>query len=373
MKGCKLIAVNPTNVRSRGIPAIIVWLSLFVLFCISPGTVLAQSQPAIPAQGAQAAQGTESNPPNAPGSISGTVVDGQGATVSGAQVKLTRGEQSLSQDTRTGDDGQFSFVGIAPGTFHVTITSEGFATQTISGTLHSGETYTVPQVPLSIAANVTQVVVVPPEVLAEEQVKQQEKQRVLGAIPNFYVTYVPNAVPLYPKQKFELAWKSMIDPVNLVLIGGIAGIQQATDQFPGYGQGAAGYGKRYGAVYGDFFTSTFIGDAILPSLFKQDPRYFYKGTGSTQSRILYAIANTFICKGDNGRWQFNYSYILGSLASGGISNAYYPEKSRGVGLVFENTAIGLGENAAVNLLQEFIIRKLTPNLPKIAKHDPSQP
>ena len=338
-----------------------------------PVTPAAPPQPATPVQGTQGAQGTESIPPNSPGSISGTVVDGQGATVGGAHVKLTRGEQSLSQEMRTGDDGQFSFVGIPPGTFQVTVTSEGFATQTISGTLHPGETYTLPQVPLSIAANVTQVVVLPPEVIAEQQVKEQEKQRVLGAIPNFYVTYVPNAVPLYPKQKFELAWKSMVDPVNLVLIGGIAGIEQATNQFPGYGQGAAGYGKRYGAVYGDFLTSVFIGDAILPSLFKQDPRYFYKGTGSTQSRILYALANTFICKGDNGRWQFNYSYIMGSLASGGISNAYYPEKSRGVGLVFENTAIGLGENAAVNLLQEFVIRKLTPNLPKVPKHNTSQP
>ena len=100
--------------------------------------------------------------------------------------------------------------------------------------------------------------------------------------------------------------------------------------------------KRYGAGYADIVTGTFIGSAILPSLLKQDPRYFYKGTGSTRSRILYAIANSVICKGDNGRWQANYSSILGSLAAGGISNLYYPAQDRnGAGLTFENALSAL--------------------------------
>jgi hypothetical protein len=118
-------------------------------------------------------------------------------------------------------------------------------------------------------------------------------------------------------------------------------------------------------------TSTFIGSAILPSFLKQDPRYFYKGSGTAGSRILYAIANSVICKGDNGRWQANYSNILGSLASGGISNLYYPPQDRnGSGLTFENAAIEIGATAAANLLQEFFIRKLT----TIAhNHDPAKP
>jgi hypothetical protein len=199
--------------------------------------------------------------------------------------------------------------------------------------------------------------------VAEEEIKNQEKQRVFGVFPNFYVSYVPNAAPLNSKQKFQLAWRATIDPVNFVLIGAVAGIQQAQNSFGGYGQGAAGYGRRYGAAYGDFVTGTFIGSALLPSVLKQDPRYFYKGTGSTRSRIMYAIANAVICKGDNGHWQPNYSGILGSLVSGGISNAYYPAKDRGAALVFENTLVGIGETAAANLLQEFVIRKLTPNVP----------
>ncbi len=206
--------------------------------------------------------------------------------------------------------------------------------------------------------------------MAEAQVKAQEKQRVLGVIPNFYVSYVPDAAPLTSKLKFKLAWKTMIDPVTFALVGASAGVQQAQNDFSGYGQGAQGYAKRFGASYADNATSTFIGSAILPSLLKQDPRYFYKGSGSTGSRILYALANSVICKGDNQRWQPNYSAILGGLASGGISNLYYPAKDRGAALVFESTLIGTGETAVINLFQEFLVRKLTPHVPK---SDPSHP
>jgi len=161
-----------------------------------------------------------------------------------------------------------------------------------------------------------------------------------------------------------------VDPVSFGVTGVIAGIQQSQNYFSGYGQGAQGYGKRYGASYADFVAGTYIGGAILPSLLKQDPRYFYKGSGSKRSRILYALANSVICKGDNGHWQADYSAILGSLAAGGISNLYYPADSRGAELTFENTLIGIGESAGVNLLQEFVIRKLTRNVPNQAPANP---
>ena len=287
-------------------------------------------------------------------------------------MKLTREDQSASQEVLSGDDGQFSFANIAPGPFQLTITSAGFATQTYSGVLRSGEINIVPQIALVIATEITEVrVELSPIELAQEQIKDQEKQRVLGFIPNFYVSYIPNAAPLTPKQKFQLAWKATIDPVTFGITGVIAGVQQATDQFSGYGQGAEGYAKRYGAAYGDEVTGTFIGGALLPSLLKQDPRYFYKGSGSTRSRILYALANSVICKGDNGHWQANYSGILGSLAAGGISDLYYPANDRnGAGLVFENTLIGIGASAADNLLQEFLLRKLTPHVPNQAPANP---
>ena len=134
---------------------------------------------------------------------------------------------------------------------------------------------------LSIAAATTEVrVSVTNYELAEEQVKVEETQRVLGVIPHFYVSYRQDALPLRPKQKFELAWKTSVDPVTFAASGAFAGVQQAQNEFSGYGQGAHGYAKRYGAAYGDALIGTMIGGAILPSLLRQDPRYFYKGTGA---------------------------------------------------------------------------------------------
>ncbi len=253
-----------------------------------------------------------------------------------------------------------------PGEFRLTIAAVGYATRTVSGVVRSREDLDLHQVAVSIQATASDVrVTVPQEEIAQLEVNAEEHQRVLGFVPNFYVSYVSHPVPLSSKQKFDLAWKTVIDPVTLGWTGVIAGAEQANNNFPGYGQGAAGYGKRFGAVYGDGFFGTMIGNAILPSLLKQDPRYFYKGTGSTRSRILYAIASSVICKGDNGRWQTNYSGILGALAAGGISNLYYPASSRnGAALTFENAAIGTAATAAANLFQEFLLRRLTPKVPK---------
>jgi hypothetical protein len=283
-------------------------------------------------------------PDRLPGSISGTVVDQSGAVVTGARVKLTREDQSLNQEVVSGTDGQFSFPNIAPGPFQLIVTAEGFATQTFSGILGSGDNYIVPQTALVIAGDSAEVrVELSQTEVAEEEIKVEEKQRVLRVIPNFYVSYIPNAVPLTSKQKFKLAWKTTVDPFTFVLSGIIAGVEQAQNDFSGYGQGAQGYAKRYGAAYADGVTGTFIGSAILPSLLKQDPRYFYKGTGSKRSRILYAIANAVICKGDNGHWQANYSSILGGLAAGGISNLYYPAQNRnGAELTFETALVAQG-------------------------------
>lgn len=331
-------------------------------------TAQAQSPP--PPTGQEAQRGL----PDAPGAstVSGTVVDRSGAVVAGARVRLTRQDPSSGQELQSGDNGQFSFASVSPGPFQLTITAAGFATQASSGVLHPGETYIVPPIVLAVATALTEVRVgLSQTEVAEQQVQDEEKQRVLGFIPNFYVSYAAHPAPLSSKQKFALAWKTAVDPVSFGLIGVIAGIQQAQDDFSGYGQGAQGYAKRYGASYANFVSGTFIGSAILPSLLKQDPRYFYKGSGRTRSRILYALANSVICKGDNGRWQANYSSILGNLAAGGISNLYYPEQDRdGVGLTFESGAIGIGATAGANLIQEFLIRKLTRNVPA---SDPAKP
>jgi hypothetical protein len=299
------------------------------------------------------------------GKISGTVIDPTGAVVPRAAVRLTEQEEKTeeektpSREAITNDQGQFSFGDAPPGPYQITITATGFATQTFSGVLLPGEIQQVPPIMLNIAAASTTVQVgLPQTEVAEQQMKVEEKQRVLGIVPDFYVSFVPNAAPLNFRQKFELAWKISLDPFTFASAGVIAGIQQAQNYFGGYGQEVGGYSKRFGANYANSVASTFIGDAILASALKQDPRYFYKGTGSRKSRFFYAIANTVICKGDNGHWQPNYSRVLGHLAAGGISNLYYPASNRrGVTLTFENTGIGIGGSAAANLLQEFVVRK----------------
>ena len=312
------------------------------------------------------------------GSIHGVVVNGDGAVYEGAKIVLTRPRENSpspaapgtfpSQTTTTDGSGRFSFAGVPPGPFTLTVSSSGFATQVLKGILHPGESFEAAPVTLSMSSTTSEVQVTASQVeIGQEVLKQEETQRVLGVIPNFYVSYVPNAPPLTSKQKFNLAWRSSIDPVTFLAVGVFAGIEQADDSFSGYGQGAQGYAKRYGAGFTDSFTSTMIGGAILPAWWKQDPRYFYKGTGTVRSRALYAITMAVLCKGDNGRRQVNYSGIVGGLASGAISNLYYPACDRdGAGLTFENALIGTGLTAVGNLFQEFVIRRLTPKVPNYA-------
>jgi hypothetical protein len=295
------------------------------------------------------------------GSISGKVVDQSGADIAGAVVKLRREGQSSGLEVTSDEDGLFAFSNVGPGPFQLTISSPGLASQESSGTLQPGEAYVTPLIMLVITTQVTEVHVgLTPEELAEVQVKEQEKQRVFGVIPNFYVSYDANPAPLTAKHKFELAWKSASDPVTLIGVGVLAGVGQAADRWGGYGQGAQGYAKRYGASYANVFASTFIGGAVMPSVLKQDPRYFYKGSGSKRSRILYALASSVICKGDNGHWQPNYSNVIGSFAGAGLQALYLPANDRrGSGFVVSSALIRLGETSLAGVLQEFVFSKLT--------------
>jgi hypothetical protein len=292
--------------------------------------------------------------------VAGRVLDATGAAVVGAHVSLNLIQHPGVVTAVIGSDGSFSIAVPNPGPFHLEVTAHGFAAYQTSGETKQGEKITLPDITLAIAAVSTEVEVEADSTqIAIQQVHAEEKQRILGVVPNYYVSYNQDTAPLPAKQKFDLAWRFTLDPASLAIVGIIAGVRQANNTFSGYGQGAQGYGKRYAAAYGDFLTGIFISNAILPSVLKQDPRYFYKGAGSKRSRILYAIANAVICKGDNGRWQTNYSSILGSLASGGISNAYYPAKNRrGAALTFENAATNIGATAAANLAQEFLFKKL---------------
>lgn len=314
----------------------------------------------------------QSTTPQAPASITGNIVDQSGAPISGAIIKLTREDQAPNREALSDADGHFSFADLASGPFHLTISSPNLTAQTFDGVLHSGQTYTLPLVVLTVAAQVTNVRVgVTPAEIAEDQVKQEEHQRILGLVPNFYVSYVPNAERLSAKLKFQLAWKSSADAFTLLAVGAVAGVEQAANQWPGYGQGVQGYAKRYGATYADVAAATFIGSAALPALFRQDPRYFYRGTGSKRSRILHAIADSVLCKGDSGKWEPNYSNIGGALAAGGLANLYYPGQHKSAAnVVLSTVLIRVGETAVANLFQEFLIPRLTPHLPSRAAGQP---
>jgi Carboxypeptidase regulatory-like domain len=300
-----------------------------------------------------------------PCSVTGTIVDRDGAWVVDAKVTLTHEGQPPLQAT-AGGDGRFTFPTVPAGTYTLTITAKGFVTAHVSGSLSPGQTLETPNIILPYSATSIDVqVTASQQEIAQAQVEAEEKQRVLGIIPNFYVVYDPDPVPLTPRQKSDLAWRSLIDPVTFAITGLAAGIQQADDTFPGYGYGAAGYGKRYAANYGNELTGTILGGVVLPILFKQDPRYFYKGTGTVRQRTLYALKFAVYCKGDNGKWQINYSGILGSAAAGALSNLYYPSANRdGWSLTAENAGLGIAGTAVANLFQEFVVRKLTPHLPK---------
>jgi hypothetical protein len=298
------------------------------------------------------------------GNVSGTVVDARGDLVTGATVVIECGNSADRRSQSVDDSGFFNFAGLKPGlTYHVTISAKGFEDWTSAPIFVSaGQFFDVSGIKMKLTGDITSVTVYSTtEQIATQQVEIAGQQRVLGIIPNFYVVYdSENAVPLTKKLKFHLAFKVSIDPIAMVGAAFMAGVNQAFDR-PGYVQGFKGYGQRFRQEYADEVTDIMFGGAILPSLLHQDPRYFYRGTGTIKSRTLHALSNPFICKGDNGHWQPNYSSIGGDLASSAISNLYYPQTDRGMRATFENVLITTAERSVSSLFQEFVLRKLTPS------------
>ena len=188
---------------------------------------------------------------------------------------------------------------------------------------------------------------------AAAELKLEEKQRMAGVIPNFNTVNNGKAAQITPGQKFHLFFKGAFDPYQFVLSGIDAGIGQAENENPGYGQGFAGYARRYGANFGDNFSGNFFGNAVLPSLLHQDPRYFRLGHGSILHRTLYSISTTFRTYGDNGKWQPAYSNLTGNLIGASISNLYYPDGDRGLYPTLRRGLSITYQGTIGGLLQEF--------------------
>ena len=332
------------------------WLGSLVLMVV----ICALTRVGLPQQ----TEGQASVPPPSC-SISGLVLDANGAALSGANVTLAAPNGVQERSQLSGSNGEFAFGELSAGTYRLTIASPGMKSFVSSDiVLRAQERRELPQISLAVAGATTEVdVVVTQTDLAEEQLKAAEHQRVLGVLPNFYSSYIWDAAPLSSKQKFDLALHSITDPIEFLGTGIVAGAEQANNTFSGYGQGAEGYAKRYGAAYADDAIGRTLGSAVLPSLLHQDPRYFYRGSGSVRSRMFYAISRAVVTRGDNGRVEPNYSSVLGSFAAGGIANLYYPAGDRGVGLTLGDALVGTAGHAVDNLIREFLLRKLTSKVP----------
>jgi hypothetical protein len=309
-----------------------------------------------------AAEGT-GVPESNVGIVGGTVEDVSGAIVPKAELTLKCPLPCTAQTAAASDTGGFEFRNLKLGVpYHVTATVNGFKEWTSSTILLTAERSSVllTDVQLRLEDTSSVTVYASQEEIATEQVKVEEKQRVLGIVPNFYVVYdAKNAAPLSTKLKFKLAMRVAADPVTISGIAILAGIHQAGDT-PDYVQDAKGYGQRFGAIAADGVSDILIGGAVLPSLLHQDPRYFYQGAGTTTSRLKHALFSPFVCRSDNGKPQVNFSSLGGDLASSALSNTYYPDSNRGPGLVFGNFAIGTAERMLSGVIQEFVLRKLTP-------------
>lgn len=341
------------------------WATLLILFACGISTAAAQdlALPDAPqmAQASPSLPGTDSQPAGT-GTITGTVLDKNQDVLQRARATLTG--PSLLQTVESGSDGQFTFAGLPPGAYTLTVTAPGMSTYTSPPiALQSGEFRIVPPVILSVPTVATSVTVSGGKKASEQQLQIAVHQRIAGVIPNFYSTYDWHAPPILAKQKFQLSLRSVFDPVSLLSVAGLAGAEQYRNIFPAYGSGFEGYGKRYGAAFANHASGTLLGRAVYPAIFHQDPRYFYKGKGSVWSRTLYAVSAAVIARGDNGKWEPNYSRVLGNFSAAALSNLYYPASDRGASLVIFNGLAGTGADAVANLIREFLLKKITSHVP----------
>ena len=180
-----------------------------------------------------------------------------------------------------------------------------------------------------------------------------ESKRILGIIPNYRTSPgLQNYEPLTPREKFKIASEDAFDRGTVALAAMFGAEGQLTNANRSFGQGGAGYGRYFGAAYGDLVIGDFMTEAVFPTLLHQDPRYVRRGAGSGWSRVGYAMGQIFWTHRDSGGTQFNYSEIVGNSVAVAVSNAYYVNNrtaSDGV----SKLGMQLGVDMAANILKEF--------------------
>jgi hypothetical protein len=299
-------------------------------------------------------------------SIYGNVTDSSTAPIFGAVVTV-KGSDGSSYTTVTDSKGSFQISSLTPGNYRVQISAAGFSDWSASNVPASTTPESKPlRVIMKVAPAVTSVTVgIPAEEVAEQQVKEELKQRVAGVIPNFYVTYEPHPAPLTPRQKFHLGLRTLLDPATFAGAGVTAGIQQHNNSYYQYGQGAEGFAKRFGAEYATAATGVLITSVVADSVLHQDPRYFYSGEGTAAQRAWYAVKSAFRAKGDNGKWQPPYAGLIGYVAAAEIAQTYRPDPRTQYTLIGRTLLFRSVGLVGLNLFEEFLLKKLTPHTPNL--------
>ena len=299
------------------------------------------------------------------GSIQGNVTDSSSAPIWGAVV-VVEGADGHRFSTVTDVEGFFKISSLPVADYGVKISANGMADWTASNVPASvGPKAGALAAVLQVAPEITKIKVgLPPEEIAAEQVNVQLKQRVLGVIPNFYVSYESNPAPLSSGQKFHLGLRTLVDPVTIGAVGITAGIEQEKNSYPEFGQGTAGFAKRFGAAYGTAATNVMITSVLAESVLHQDPRYFYRGRGSKAERAWYAFTSAFRTMGDNRKWQPPYAGVIGTIAAAEISQTYYPGSRTQYTLLGRSLMFHFVGLVGVNLAEEFLLKKLTTNRPQ---------
>ena len=182
---------------------------------------------------------------------------------------------------------------------------------------------------------------------------QEEHPRLFWIIPTYKVSNSKAPVSMSSPEKFRLFVRNTTDPSTITYAAFTAGIKQADNRLSGYGQGAAGYGKRLGAGLANATSAGFFRTFLFASLFHEDPRYFRQGSGPSKNRLEYAMIRPVVTRKDSGGRAFNWSGLLGSIAASSLSNVYYPETDRGVGPTFRRAATGIPISVIDNLIHEF--------------------
>jgi hypothetical protein len=200
---------------------------------------------------------------------------------------------------------------------------------------------------------------------AKEQLqKGTSTDRILWTLPNFLtVENVGQIPPLSAGEKFKVTARGVFDPFEFVLIGFVAGINQASNSNPSYGQGMQGYARRYGTAYADNGIENFMASAVFPSLLHQDPRYYQLGHGGFWRRAEHAVGRVLVTRSDSGQRQLNYSELGGGLAAAAISTySYHPQSERGCG----NVASVWGSQTGWDMVT-YMIKEFWPDLRKRSK------